>query len=158
MRAIEVLPAGAWNAADAADAVLLDFDGRHRRRVLLTTQAGHEVLLDLPQAVRLREGDGLRLVDGGLVRVQARAERLLEIHAHGEDTLVRIVWHLGNRHLPVQVLPGHIRIRYDHVVAGMIEGLGGHAEEITAPFDPEPGAYAAGGHHRHHGDDGHHHG
>ena len=88
--------------------------------------------------------------------VQARPETLLEIHAHDAATLVRIAWHLGNRHLPVQLLGERIRIRADHVIDGMVEVLGGHVEPIEAPFDPEAGAYA--GSHHHHDDDGHPHG
>ena len=153
VRAIQVLPRGTWDTSTAADRVLIDYDRRHRRRISLTTEAGRAVLLDLPQAVRLRDGDALALDDGGLVRVCARPEPLLEIHAHEEGELVRIAWHLGNRHLPVQLLGDRIRIRADHVIAEMVEGLGGHAEPIDAPFDPEPGAYAGGHQHHHHGHD-----
>ncbi len=142
--------AGSW-AGDPADAVLIDFDRRHRRRIVLTTVAGAELLLDLPQAVRLRDGDALELEDGSMVRVTAQAEPLLEIHAHGPAELVRIAWHLGNRHLPVQLLGDRIRIRADHVIADMVHTLGGHAHALDAPFDPEGGAYA-GGHHHHHDD------
>ena len=151
MRAHDVLPSGAW-PGDAADTVLIDFDRRHRRRIQLTTEAGAELLLDLPHAVRLRDGDGLLLDDGRIVRVQARPEPLLDIHAHDPADLVRIAWHLGNRHLPVQLLGGRLRIRADHVIADMVRALGGHAEAVEAPFDPEPGAYA-GGHQHHHDDD-----
>jgi urease accessory protein len=150
MRAEAVLPAGTWDAAAEIDTVLIDYDRRHRRRILLRTVQGREVLLDLSQAVRLREGDGLP-VHGGVVRVCARPERLLEIHAHDPGEMVRIAWHLGNRHLPVQLLGGRIRIRVDHVIEEMVRGLGGHVEAIEAPFDPEAGAYA-GGHHHHHDD------
>jgi urease accessory protein len=150
MRADAVLPAGTWDAAAEIDRVLVDFDRRHRRRIVLRTEQGREVLLDLPQAARLREGDGLA-VDAGVVRVCARAEKLLEIHAHDESEIVRIAWHLGNRHLPVQLVGERIRIRDDHVIREMVEGLGGHVEEMEAPFDPEAGAYAGG--HQHHHDD-----
>jgi urease accessory protein len=155
MRASAVLPKGAWPAASEVDRVLIDFDRRHRRRIRLPTESGAEVLLDLAQAVRLRDGDGLRLEDGGIVRVVARPELLLEIHAHDESDLVRIAWHLGNRHLPVQLLGERIRIRADHVIAEMVEGLGGHVDAVEAPFDPEAGAYA-GGHPHAHDDDDHH--
>jgi urease accessory protein len=90
-------------------------------------------------------------VDAGVVRVCARPEKLLEIHAHDEAQMVRIAWHLGNRHLPVQLLGDRIRIRDDHVIRAMVEGLGGHVDDVEAPFDPEAGAYA-GGHHHHHDD------
>lgn len=160
MRAAAILPAGSWS--DAIDEVLIDFDRRHRRRIVLTTQAGRDLLIDFPQAVRLRDGDGLALEDGGIVRVRARPEPLLEIHAHDDAELVRIAWHLGNRHLPVQLLGNRIRIRADHVIRDMVEGLGGHVHAIEAPFDPEAGAYAPGAGHHHHHDDGdethgHHH-
>jgi urease accessory protein len=156
MRASEVLPAGSWDAAAAADKVSIDYDRRYRRRILLHTDGGNDVLLDLKQAVRLRHGDGLRLEDGGIVQVLARPEKLLEIHAHSDAELVRIAWHLGNRHLPVQLIRDRIRIREDHVIAEMVGLLGGHAEAIEAPFDPEAGAYA-GGHHHHGDEEDHHH-
>ncbi len=152
LRATAVLPSGQWPGEHAVDQVLIDFDRRHRRRLVLTTVGGSELLLDLPQAVRLRDGDGLELEDRRIVRVVAQPEPLLEIHAHGPAELVRIAWHLGNRHLPVQLLGDRIRIRADHVIADMVHGLGGHARPLNAAFDPEGGAYA-GGHHHHHHDD-----
>ena len=135
------------------DRVLIDFDRRHRRRIVLATEAGQDILLDLPQAVRLRDGDGLLLDGSGVVLVQARPEPLLDIHAHDAAALVRIAWHLGNRHLPVQLLGAHLRIRRDHVIADMVRTLGGHVAEIEAPFDPEAGAYAGGHSHSHEDDD-----
>ena len=151
MRAAAVLPAGTWSGP-SIDAVLIDFDRRHRRRIQLTTENGAELLLDLPQAVRLRHGDGLD-TGAGIVEVRARPEPLLDIHAHDAAALVRIAWHLGNRHLPVQLLGHHLRIRADHVIADMVRGLGGHVEELEGSFDPEAGAYAPGTHHHHHDDD-----
>ena len=148
IRAHQVLPAGTWDAAGEAGQVWIDFDRRHRRRIVLQTEAGQEVLIDFPQAVRLRHDDGL-LTDSGVIRVLARPEKLLDIHAHDAAGLVRIAWHLGNRHLPVQLLGAHIRIRHDHVIADMVRALGGHAQEIDAPFDPEAGAYAGGHQHSH---------
>jgi urease accessory protein len=158
MRVVQVLQAGMWDWGREVDQVLIDYDRRFRRRIVLETEAGISVLIDFPQAVRLRDGDGLELESGEIVRVRARAEPLLEIHAHKAGALVRIAWHLGNRHLPVQLLGDRIRIRSDHVIAQMVEGLGGHVEPIEAPFHPEAGAYAGGGpHHRHDADDDHHH-
>jgi urease accessory protein len=156
MRVEAILPAGTWNAADEVDHVLIDYDRRFRRRIVLTTVLGTEVLIDLPQAVRLRDGDGLA-VPAGVVRVSALAEDLMEVHAYGAGELVRIAWHLGNRHLPVQLLDDGIRIRADHVIGEMVEGLGGHVELIKAPFDPEAGAYIGGSHHHHQDDDDHQH-
>ena len=157
MRVEKILPAGSWDATREVDRVLIDYDRRFRRRIVLSTVLGAEVLIDLPQAVRLREGDGL-MVETGVVRVCAQAEQLIEIHAHEDGELVRIAWHLGNRHLPVQLLGDRIRIRADHVIGEMVEGLGGHVDLIEAPFDPEAGAYAGGAKHHHHdNDDDHHH-
>jgi urease accessory protein len=155
MRAVEILPAGGWDPKLEVDRVLIDYDRRFRRRIVLSTVLGADVLIDLPQAVRLRDGDGL-VVASGVVRVCAQAEELMEIHAHEDAELIRIAWHLGNRHLPVQLLGDRIRIRTDHVIGEMVEGLGGHVELISAPFDPEAGAYSGGAQHHHHGDDDDH--
>lgn len=152
-----VLPAASWKPDEASDTVLIDFDRRHRRRILLTTELGTEVLLDLPHAVRLRHGDGLK-TEAGIIRVIARPEPLAEIHGHDEGEMIRIAWHLGNRHLPVQLVGERIRIRQDHVIEEMVEQLGGHVDHINAPFDPEAGAYAGGHTHLHDEDHGHEHG
>jgi urease accessory protein len=155
MHVTSILPAGTWDSLQEIDHVLIDYDRRFRRRIVLVTALGQQVLIDLPQAIRLRDGDGL-LVATGIVRVSAQPEQLMEIHAHDEHDLIRIAWHLGNRHLPVQLLGGFMRIRADHVIGEMVEGLGGHVDRIQAPFDPEAGAYSGGGHHHHHGDDDDH--
>lgn len=160
MRAVAVKSAAAWNDAPA-DTVVLDFDDRHRRRMAMTGTRGLSFLLDLPQAVALRNGDALVLEDGRLVEVVAAPEPLLEIRCADPLHLARIVWHLGNRHLPTQILARGVRIRRDHVIADMVKGLGGRVVEIEAPFDPEGGAYGGDvrphghGHGAHHG---HHHG
>lgn len=149
-RAHAVLQAGDWDVSSATDTVLLDFDMRHRRRITLRTETGCDILLDLPRAARLGEGDGLLTDTGEIVRVLARPEPLMEIHAPAPATMVRIAWHLGNRHLPVQVIGPHLRIRADHVIADMVTVLGGTWSSVTAPFDPEAGAYAGGHHHHDH--------
>jgi urease accessory protein len=155
MRSVRILPAGSWDPKLEVDRVLIDYDRRFRRRILLTTVLGAEVLIDLPQAAKLRDGDGLE-VPAGVVRVCAQAEELMEIHAHEDGDLIRIAWHLGNRHLPVQLLDDRIRIRADHVIGEMVVELGGHVDLISASFDPEAGAYSGGGHHHHLGDDDDH--
>lgn len=148
----------------AADTVVLAFDDRHRRRMAMTGTRGLEFLLDLEHAVALRGGDALVLDDGRLIEVVAAPEPLLEIRGRDPQHLVRIAWHLGNRHLPTQLMAKALRIRRDHVIADMVKGLGGKAVEIEAPFDPEGGAYApahdsgAHGHHDHAGHDHEHHG
>jgi urease accessory protein len=162
-RIVHIIP----EVSHSNDSVRLDHDLRSRRRMVFTTVAGGAILLDMPRAVGLRDGDGLQLEDGSIVRVDAAAEALIEISAPSVADLVRIAWHLGNRHLPTQLLSGAsggtLRIRHDHVIAEMVEGLGGRCEPIMAPFDPEGGAYSgragesilAAPHH--HGDHGHHH-
>jgi urease accessory protein len=148
IRAIEVKPRHRWTEAPA-DTVVLDFDDRHRRRMAMTATRGLAFLLDLENAVALRGGDALVLEDGRLVEVVAAAEPLIEIKGVDPHHLIRLAWHLGNRHLPTQVLPKALRIRRDHVIEAMVRGLGARIVEIEAPFDPEGGAYA-GAH-----DDGH---
>jgi urease accessory protein len=149
-----------------SDRLRLDFDRRNRRRIVLETQAGERLLLDMPTAIHLRGGDALRLDDGRLMAVEAADEPLLDITAASSAALVRIAWHLGNRHLPTQLLPGDdggtLRIRADHVIAAMAEGLGGRCTTLAGAFDPEGGAYAhevggrnpghahGNGHDRHH--------
>ncbi len=160
-RATEVLRAGTWQDAQARDSVLLDFDDRHRRRRLYTGQGGLAFLLDLPEATVLRDGDGLALATGGVVRVRAAPEPLVEITAATREHLARLAWHLGNRHLPTQIEGERLLIRDDHVIVHMLEGLGATLRKVDAPFDPEGGAYGEHnrqpGHHHHHGDHGHHH-
>jgi urease accessory protein len=145
LRAAAVLARGSWSHRPV-DCVVLDFDERHRRRIAMTGVQGTSFLLDLPEATALRGGDALMLDDGRLIEVVAAPEPLAEISATAEAALVRIAWHLGNRHLPVQLLGRRLRIRHDHVIEAMILGLGGKVVAIEAPFDPEGGAYAAEGH------------
>jgi urease accessory protein len=129
-----------------ADTVVLDFDDRHRRRMAMTGTRGLEFLLDLENAVALRGGDALVLDDGRLVEVVAAPEPLTEIRCNDPHHLVRVAWHLGNRHLPTQIMARGLRIRRDHVIEAMVKGLGARVIEIEAPFDPEGGAYAAAFH------------
>jgi urease accessory protein len=145
IRAIEVRAAHRW-VEPPADTVVLDFDDRHRRRMAMTGTRGLEFLLDLENAVVLRGGDALVLDDNRLIEVVAAPEPLAEIRGSDPHHLVRIAWHLGNRHLPTQIMPRALRIRRDHVIEAMVKGLGARVIEIEAPFDPEGGAYAGGGH------------
>src|ERR1700709_1371060 len=154
IRATEVRGQHGWSEAPA-DTVVLDFDDRHRRRMAMTGTRGLEFLLDLENAVALRGGDALVLDDGRLIEVVAAPEALLEIRVADPHHLVRVAWHLGNRHLPTQIVGKGLRIRRDHVIEAMVKGLGARIIEIEAPFDPEGGAYAGSGHsadeHDHHG-------
>jgi urease accessory protein len=141
-RAHAVRAAGQWDDVAAIDAVVLDASARHRRRLVLTAEHGTRVLLDLPHATALKDGDGLVLEDGTLVRVVGKAEPLYEITAANASDLARLAWHLGNRHAEVQIVGERLRIRRDHVLATMLERLGAQVTAIEAPFDPETGAYA----------------
>ena len=159
IRATQVRGQYRW-AESPADTVVLDFDDRHRRRMAMTGTRGLEFLLDLENAVALRGGDALVLEDGRLIEVVAAPEPLAEIRGLDPGHLVRIAWHLGNRHLPTQIMAKGLRIRRDHVIEAMVKGLGARVIEIEAPFDPEGGAYAAAhaAHDHEHGHTGHHHG
>jgi urease accessory protein len=140
-RACEIKAAGEWDEATAVDCVALDAHERHRRRIVLTGQAGTAFLLDLPHATALRDGDGLVLEDGAIVRVAGVREPLIEIAAASPQHQARLAWHIGNRHVEVQIVGDRLRIRRDHVIEDMLRGLGAFLEPIDAPFDPETGAY-----------------
>ncbi|MBN8997517.1 MAG: urease accessory protein UreE [Rhizobiales bacterium] len=158
IRAVRLAEAGAGKPVDT---VVLDHDSRHRRRVAMKGEDGLEFLLDLPEARALRDGDLLALEDGQLVEVKAAFEPLTRVIARDAAHLVRIAWHLGNRHLPAQLGDAFIFIRRDHVIEDMLRGLGATVLHVRAPFEPEGGAYAQGGHdhhgHDHHGHDHHDH-
>jgi urease accessory protein len=156
IRATQVRAQYRWTVAPA-DTVVLDFDDRHRRRMAMTGTRGLEFLLDLENAVALRGGDALVLDDGRLIEVVAAPEPLIEIRGADPHHLVRLAWHLGNRHLPTQIMAKGLRIRRDHVIEAMVKGLGARVIEIEAPFDPEGGAYAGGGHAHVTESDPHHH-
>ncbi len=155
IRATEVIARGDWRG-DPADTVVLDFDDRHRRRFAMEGVGGLNFLLDLPEAVALRTGDALKLEDGRLVEILGASEPLAEIRAESPEHLLRLAWHLGNRHLPVQVAGQKLRIRRDHVIEAMVQGLGGQVRAVEAAFDPEGGAYAQAMQAHHHGHDHHH--
>ena len=156
-RVVDVLEPGGWSGP-IADHVTLDYEGRHRRRIVLTADHGMRFLLDFAHSRLLPGGAALELEDGRLIEVIAEREPLLEVRAESGAALLRLAWHIGNRHLAAQVFADRILIRRDHVIAAMLEGLGARVREITAPFDPEGGAYG-GAHqaHDHGSDHGHHH-
>ena len=160
LHATSVIPKGQWHEP-VLDHIVLAYDDRYRRRVVLKTAKGAEILLNLVQPRVLLDGDALRLDNGGLIEVRAAPERLAEITCADMAALVRVAWHLGNRHLPTQLIGDRLRIRADHVIVAMIKGLGADVQAIDAPFDPEGGAYGHGAGHGHgahaHGKHGHDH-
>ena len=147
--AYAVRPAGQWDKAAAVDLVTLDSSERHCRRGMLTGARGLAFLLDLPHATVLRDGDGLVLDDGAIIRVAGKPEPLVEIAARTAQDLARLCWHIGNRHTDIQVLDNRLRIRRDHVLESMISSLGARLTPIEAVFDPEPGVYAHTDQHDH---------
>lgn len=152
-RATKVLNPGSWK--HSVGTVSLTYDDRYRRRTSLTDTSGTAFLLDLDKPRVLQHGEGLALEDGGVIAVVAADEPVADIHTHSVAETARIAWHIGNRHIPLQVLKnGSLRIRDDHVLVAMIEGLGAHVHRALAPFSPEGGAYSdeAKAHH-HHGHD-----
>lgn len=167
LHANSVIRKGQLGPRAIADTITLDRQSRHRRRVVLKTDSGRELLLDLAEATYLADGDALLLDGGAIVLVKAAAEELLEIHASDAIALARIAWHLGNRHTPAQIAGDAILIQPDHVLAEMVAGLGAHVHRVRRPFEPEGGAYGGHGplqgghghhHHHHHHDEQHRHG
>ena len=141
-------PAGHWPKEQAAGSLTLDFDARHRRRIRLAVDQGEDVLLDLPKAVAMADGDGLQLEDGRWLRVQAAAEMLVEVRHKDPHQLTRLAWHLGNRHVTTEIRGEVLRIRPDHVIEDMLHGFGADLIAVQAPFQPEGGAYSGHDHSR----------
>ena len=155
-RASTHLPAGQWPQEKAAGSLTLNFDERHRRRFRLTADQGEDILLDLPKAIAMADGDGLQLEDGRWLKVQAAAEELVEIRHPDPVQLMRLAWHLGNRHLPTEIRDRVLLIRPDHVIEGMLHGFGADLKKVQGAFQPEGGAYGHGHPHKHHHAEDHH--
>lgn len=137
-------PAGTWTGQAAT--CELNYSERFLRRKRLTTQAGHAFLVDLEQTTSLNHGDALELSTGDLVEISAACEELLRIT--GPD-LVRLAWHVGNRHTPCQINADHLLIQSDLVIGHMLEHLGATLASVSEPFTPEGGAYGHGRTHSH---------
>jgi len=132
-----------------ADTIILSYDDRHRRRMAMTGDNGLAFLLDLPKTTELRHGDDLLLEDGRHVRVIAAPEELMQATCDDNLHLVRTAWHIGNRHLPCEIHSDKLVLRFDHVIAQMLEQLDCTVTKITAPFNPQGGAYGHGRTHSH---------
>jgi urease accessory protein len=141
LRATAIVRKAAVRPDRVADTVTLDHEGRQRRRFALRAEGGLEFLLDLERAAVLNDGDALKLDDGRLVAVKAAPQPLLEIRAENPLRLMRIAWHIGNRHTAAEITADAIYIEDDHVLAEMVRGQGGTATPVTRPFQPERGAY-----------------
>lgn len=132
-----------------SDTITLDETDRHRRRIGLVSDGGISFLLDLPEARQLANGDRLMLSDGRTIKVVSQEEPLLEVRASSEHQLLRLAWHIGNRHLPTEIRDDHLRIRADDVIQRMLIGLGADVRSINAGFHPESGAYGSAHGHAH---------
>lgn len=151
-RATSIVRKAAVKQDRVVDRLTLDHEGRQKRRVALKADGGLELLVDLEKATVLDDGDALKLDDGRLVEVKAAPERLLEVKAQNPMRLLRVAWHIGNRHTPAEVTADAIYIQDDHVLAEMVRGQGCSVTPVTRPFRPERGAYdhASHDHHDHH--------
>jgi len=130
----------------------LPFDSRQKTRLRTRLDSGEEAALMLPRGDMLRGGDLVVASDGRVVEIVAAAERVLHVECTSARELVRCAYHLGNRHVPVEVGEGFLRLAEDHVLEKMLAGLGAKLTHVIAPFEPEAGAYhgnAAGGLHQH---------
>ena len=158
-RATRIVRKPAVKHDQVVDQVTLDHEGRHKRRIVLQGDQGTGFLLDLDKATVLNDGDALKLEDGGLVIVKSAPESLLEIKADNPLRLLKMAWHIGNRHTPAEITPEAIYIQDDHVLAEMVRGQGCQVHHVTRPFQPEAGAYDHSGHdHGKHDHAGHAHG
>jgi urease accessory protein len=154
MRRITKVIAAGSGEGRVVDTVILDPERRRAPRGTVTGVKGTRCEFDLDQSVALRMGDLLVLGDGNLVEVIAEAEPLIEARAQDLAALARLAWHLGDRHVPVQLFANRLRVRRDPAIEALLARLGAKVVAIEAPFDPEGGAYvAAAGHDHTHGHD-----
>ncbi len=160
-RATSVQPAADRKGCTVIDTLILPYAQRQMKQGFLFGIKGTCIEIDLAEPVRVRTDDALVLDDGNLVEVVAEAESLIEVRAADLPGLARLAWHLGDRHVPIQVLERRLRLARDASIEALLESLGARVAAIEAPFEPEGGAYetaAAHGHdHQHHDHHDHHH-
>lgn len=155
IRATSIIRRHAVDSDRIVDIITLDHGDRHKRRILLNADGGTAFLLDLDRADVLEDGDAICLDGGWLVEVKAATEKLIEVSTEGPLDLLTLAWHIGNRHVPAEITREAIYIAYDHVLLGMLHGLGVRTEIVERPFRPVRGAYHQ---HEHGGHSGHRHG
>jgi urease accessory protein len=159
MRITELIDAAV--AAAPSDSLTLDFDGRRKSRQRIVLDSGATADLLLPRGTVLRQGDRLRGDDGSIIAVHAAAETLSVAATDDHLLLARVAYHLGNRHLPVEITSTGLQYQHDHVLDTMVQRLGLEVRVQEGPFQPEGGAYGGGHGHDHdhdHGDHDHDHG
>jgi urease accessory protein len=153
-RAARVIAAADRRERPVIDTLILDYAQRSAGAFDATGLKGGAFDLALSEPGRLRTDDVLELDDGTCVEIVAAPEPLIEARAADLAGLMRLAYHLGDRHVPVQVLPNRIRVQRRAELEGLLQSLGAKLAMIEAPFEPEGGAYAAShGHDHHHGDD-----
>ncbi len=130
--------------------VTLDYAHREKARQRVTLDSGEAVGIHLPRGTVMTDGDRLGDDQGNVIAVAAAPEQVSTVYAAEPGRLAKLAYHLGNRHVWVQVGPDWLRYLADHVLDDMVRGLGGEPVSETVPFEPEIGAYAAGGHHHDH--------
>jgi len=148
LRALSILPPG-HGRGRPYDSITLEHTERRLRRKLLRLAGGDDVMVDFPQTLTLEHGSALELEDGRLVGIIAAEELLYEVRGRDTAHLVRLAWHIGNRHTSAQLEESRILIKRDHVLKTMLEGLGATIGNVSEPFYAEHGAYHS------HADTGH---
>lgn len=142
--------------------VELDWDVRQKSRFQAIDSLGRELSVFLPRGSVTRDGDVLVAEDGSLIRVRSAAQPVLLVRAdpaHGSGfDLLRAAYHLGNRHVQLELQPDHLKLEPDHVLAAMLRDMGLVVSEVETAFEPESGAYASHGGHGHGHGHGHAHG
>src|SRR6185436_9638707 len=149
LRVVRVVGSAQIDNARLVDSVMLGPDQRRLQSAHLTGVKGTPFGLMLPEPVMLRMGDAFELDDGSLVDIVIEPEPLTEVRGNDLTHLARLAWHLGDRHVPVQVLTNRLRLRRDDAIEAMLGQLGARLTAIDAPFDPEGGAYAQAAHDHH---------
>jgi len=149
IRARLKIPRGAY-PVEVRGQLRLPFEQRQKSRLHARLASGEEVALMLPRGEILRGGDLVTASDGRIIEVIADSEKLLHVECASAAELARAAYHLGNRHVAVEVGAGYLRLADDHVLEEMLKGLGAKISAIEAPFEPEAGAYAGGHHHEEH--------
>jgi urease accessory protein len=144
LRATSVLRKAAVRADRVIETLTLDHEDRGRRRLALKGDGGLDILLDLDKPTALNDGDAVKLEDGRLVLIRAAPQSLLEIRADNPLRLMRVAWHIGNRHTPAEITADALYIENDHVLAEMVRGQGCAMAVVERPFQPERGAYDHG--------------
>ncbi len=151
---LPVRPHDQYGTKATGDQLKLPFERRRKSRQRATLVSGEEVAIELPRGQVLRGGDWVVASDGRVIEVVASAEKVLHVECESPQALARAAYHLGNRHVPVQVGDGWLRIAEDHVLARMLEVLGARLTALEEAFEPEAGAYGAHAHH-HDNESGH---